>query len=489
MPSRRFLLKGLAATAALGAAPFSARAQGQPIANNRAANTSDVIVIGAGLSGLYATLLLEELGYKVTLLEGTKRIGGRLYTAPESEVPGAPEMGGSGIGHGYARLLDMCTKYGVKLGPHRPRTEVVDEITMLNIKGQNIQLKDWEASKLNPFEGEARKQFPWQYQFGVFAKYNPLKDTTGWMDEANAKFDVSVFEFLRGQGVSAEAIRLGSGTNMSYGTNEYDLSVLMWFHILANARAQASFGRGSMAGEGGNQRIPEGMAKGLKTEILFDRAVVGIRANEKDAEVVTYDGTVYRAKRVISTMPFTALRHVRVDPVTEGAQADAINNLGYTQAFQVHYVPTRKYWEEDGLPPSMWTDGKPGRFMALRNDTARPDEVTSVLSYVNGQDAIFLDKLDPNVAAEYILHEVAKMRPATKGALKPVKIWSWQRNIFGGGPYAAWQPGQITRLAKELGKPWKTLHIAGEHTAISNRGMEGAMESGERAALEVAALL
>jgi monoamine oxidase len=30
------------------------------------------------------------------------------------------------------------------------------------------------------------------------------------------------------------------------------------------------------------------------------------------------------------------------------------------------------------------------------------------------------------------------------------------------------------------------LHFCGEHTAVSNRGMEGAMESGERVALEVA---
>ena len=31
--------------------------------------------------------------------------------------------------------------------------------------------------------------------------------------------------------------------------------------------------------------------------------------------------------------------------------------------------------------------------------------------------------------------------------------------------------------------------FAGEHTAVSYRGMEGAMESGERAALEVARML
>jgi monoamine oxidase len=29
------------------------------------------------------------------------------------------------------------------------------------------------------------------------------------------------------------------------------------------------------------------------------------------------------------------------------------------------------------------------------------------------------------------------------------------------------------------------IHFCGEHTAVSNRGMEGAMESGERAALEI----
>ena len=64
----------------------------------------DVIVIGAGLAGLHASQLLEELGYSVRLLEGTDRIGGRLYTVAESEVPGHPEIGGSGIGEHYRCL-------------------------------------------------------------------------------------------------------------------------------------------------------------------------------------------------------------------------------------------------------------------------------------------------------------------------------------------------------------------------------------------------
>jgi len=38
-------------------------------------------------------------------------------------------------------------------------------------------------------------------------------------------------------------------------------------------------------------------------------------------------------------------------------------------------------------------------------------------------------------------------------------------------------------------QPHGRVHFCGEQTAVSARGMEGAMESGERAALEVATLL
>lgn len=40
----------------------------------------DVIVIGAGLSGLEAALNLEENGLSVLVLEGRDRVGGRVYT-------------------------------------------------------------------------------------------------------------------------------------------------------------------------------------------------------------------------------------------------------------------------------------------------------------------------------------------------------------------------------------------------------------------------
>ena len=164
---------------------------------------------------------------------------------------------------------------------------------------------------------------------------------------------------------------------------------------------------------------------------------------------------------------------------------NAVKSLGYTPVFQIHFVPTRKYWEDDGMPPSMWPDKSMGRFMALKNDPANPDEVTSCMAFVNGEMAKFLDKLPHEDAVTYMMNKLARIRPSTTGALKPVKVWSWSRNVFAGGAYAYWKPGQITMFTRTLAAPWHRIHFAGEHTSATDRGMEGAMESGERAALEV----
>jgi monoamine oxidase len=39
-----------------------------------------VCIIGAGVSGLYIAMMLDSLGIKYELMEGSGRTGGRLYT-------------------------------------------------------------------------------------------------------------------------------------------------------------------------------------------------------------------------------------------------------------------------------------------------------------------------------------------------------------------------------------------------------------------------
>ena len=67
----------------------------------------DVMVIGAGLAGLYTAMLLEDVGLRVIVLEGRQRAGGRVKTL--MNVPGRPEAGGEIIGGNYARMMYVAT--------------------------------------------------------------------------------------------------------------------------------------------------------------------------------------------------------------------------------------------------------------------------------------------------------------------------------------------------------------------------------------------
>lgn len=485
--TRRQMIRsaGLAAGVALG--PFSLRAATlkQPV--------DDVLILGAGLAGLNAAMVMEDAGVAVRILEGSSRTGGRLYTADEKVIPGFPELGGSGIGAHYARIRFAAERYGVDLVPSRPRTEARKGELLYHVDGHAILPEAWASHDVNPFVEDARRAVPLNiFQFSLYqAKDNPFPrgQLSAWQAGTHEHMDVSVHDYLAAKGVPAGAIELAAGTNMSYGTNVHDLSALMGFQI--NNLIQTFYTGpgaltgGSTAGAGGNQQIPLAMARGLKAQVEHNHHVRSIRSKVQYAEVTTAKGQVFRARHVICTFPFSALRHVAVEPGFQGRQLEAVSTLGYTPVFQVHFVPTRKYWESDGLPPSMWTDGVAGRFMALKNDPEDPGKVTSCLAFVNGTAANYLDKLSADLAVDAVLRSLATMRPATQGALKPVKVWSWNRHPFYGGAYAYWKPGQISRFASVMSRPWHRLHLAGEHTAVLNRGMEGAMESGERAAFEV----
>ena len=83
---RRFIGTGACALAAAGL-PAAARA----VTNYKG---HDVIVVGAGLSGLHAACILQEQGLDVLTLEGRNRIGGRVYTL--MDIPGKPEPAANG---------------------------------------------------------------------------------------------------------------------------------------------------------------------------------------------------------------------------------------------------------------------------------------------------------------------------------------------------------------------------------------------------------
>ena len=236
--------------------------------------------------------------------------------------------------------------------------------------------------------------------------------------------------------------------------------------------------------KGGNQSIPEAMANALKHEVQLNTTVTGIRSEGGQAEVHCADGSIYRAKRVICSVPCSVLRLIKIDPILSGPQARGVSTLESQVVNQLHLVAKEPYWEQDGLNPNMFSNSLAGMVVA-EHKGAKPADVSSLTIWIRGQDAAWMDTQADAVSTKAVMDDFLRMRPAAKGKVEIVGYKSWYRDPFSIGDWAYWQPGQVSSFATELGKPHERIHFCGEHTAVSNRGMEGAMESGERAALEV----
>ncbi len=111
----------------------------------RALNNAQVVVIGAGLSGLHTALMLEEEGVDVQVIEGRMRAGGRLQTL--YDIPGNPEAGGNSFGIGYARMIDAVERYGVEY--QRNRQSYLRGMELV-IDDKLVPIKDWPNHPKNP---------------------------------------------------------------------------------------------------------------------------------------------------------------------------------------------------------------------------------------------------------------------------------------------------------------------------------------------------
>ena len=467
---------------ALGAA---AATMAGPVA--RAATTArdaDVIVIGAGVSGLNAAWLLEQEGLKVIVLEGRQRVGGRVHTL--FDLPGTPEMGFNTMGDGYGRGLDAAERAGVKMVEIGKRFRS-GKPQGLFIDGQHLTREAWAAAPFNPLPDALKTAMPWEVVNQLLATKGKLTDWTAWLDPENAALDISMHSFLQGQGLSDAAIALVNDVSPYYGTNAYDISTLMLEYNSGFVKTQMAAGTNSWAVKGGNELLPRGMAALLKGPVLLGKDVVAIDDDGQRVEVRCADGSVYRAGHTLSAVPLATLRNIRLTKGFTGAQAEAVTNMAHQPLATAFLTAREPFWEIDGLAPGMWTDGRLGTVLPQKFG-ATDDEITGLTVQARGRLAQMWDRMGKEATLAHIVATFETLRPAAKGKLTAHALHSWGAEPFNGGAWAYFRPGEVGRLGPSIAVPHGRMHFCGEHTATGARGLEGALESSERAAIEILSL-
>ncbi|MCU0426328.1 MAG: NAD(P)/FAD-dependent oxidoreductase [Candidatus Kapabacteria bacterium] len=435
-------------------------------------DSADVIVVGAGLAGLNAAMILESQGKSVLVLEASKRIGGRLYTL--DDVAWKPDTGGVQVGDGYKRLVAIAQKLNVGL-VDEPRSNAD---TLICLGGERIQSSEWEASAFNKLLDSEKKILPSLLESTLLRGQSPLQTLDDWRSEKFAAMDISIAAYLKSKGVSDEALRLIEIASDTPGLDKTS--------VLNNFRSSTLFAKGgftkSMMIQGGSSRLPEAMAKSLKQPVRLGKIVTSI-AQRNDGVVLTCsDRSTFKAKNVVMAVPFTTLRKISMIPAITGVQAQAVRSLQYTTISQIHVAVKKAFWLDDGLPPTMWTDSPLERIFVYPEADGKP---ARMLCWINGEGARKFDTLSEKDVLALVQAEMKRLRPASEGALEVTRINSWGKNPFAGGSYVKFAPGQITKFALHLAMPHQNIVFAGEHTAMRFTGMEGALESGERAAGQI----
>nr|WP_279347141.1 NAD(P)/FAD-dependent oxidoreductase [Govania unica] len=454
---------------ALGAFGLSATAFPRALSAKTA--TPDVLVIGAGLSGLYAALLLEEEGLKVQVIEASNRIGGRLKTL--DHLPGAPEVGGQTVDSMYARVLDMMTKVGVDTVPRGSDGEF-----SYYIRDQSFAKKDWATSPANILSGAERAITPDRMLSWAMDRENILENIADWQDQDLLKYDdLSIHAFLQQKGYSEEALRFMDRWFDGVGMN--NMSALF---ACRKDKVQKAGRDAWYRIKGGSARLPEAMAKALAHEVHFNKVVKSITTDKKGVEARCADGSVYRAQHAIVSIPFSVLRDVAIYPALPKPQAAFVQTMPYNQTTLIKIGFNAPYWEQDGLAPGLYSDTFIERIAATKGQDG---QLHMLDCWIKGSGALAMDVYSTAEIGQRVLAELARIRPASAGKTEVLDVMSWGKNPYSRGSYHFLGVGQFRKYGADWIKPHGRMHFIGEHTAQLSMGMEGACESAEREALAI----
>jgi len=436
---------------------------------------TEVIILGAGLSGLHAARLLTEEGYDVLVLEANERVGGRLYTLEHDSS--YTEGGGEQIGASYARIRDTASSLNVDLIPDHNTPKQTgywfkDKIfTSDQLKAQN------PAAFPPPFIGTA----PNHPLFSLAAKANPLNTADAWRESAFTRFDISAEAFLEDAGFDASSRQVIERALNGNSLSSYSMmNLYRSLQLFSQSRDMGI----SLLVKGGAQRLPEAMAASLPNSPILKTYIKSIDVSGNKIIATDHTGRQWRAPKMICTLPFGALRHLSINAALPTLQKTAIARLPYTQILQVHFRATSSFWEKDGLPADMWTHSPIERVFANRGTDGTPTGLFRC--WINGDGIQMLYQNGAEGFHQRFRTELARLRPSTYSAIQILDVVNWTRhNRAAGGAYMHWAPNQISRWAETMGEPIGSLYFAGEHLGLLHTGMEAAMESAERAALRL----
>jgi monoamine oxidase len=473
--SRRVLLRGAAGAGLLGAMglPGSvARAQSGPA--DLATSPRRVLVLGAGMAGLTAALALLRRGHDVTVIEHQNRVGGRLLSLP---LQGGQftEAGGGHFRANMPRVLDYLRRFDL------PVISLNDGLPRYLIDGKTAEaadLADWPWAltdqERNVTVSSNLNRYLFRHGIDTDTVLKPDWPDADTIRHLNGR---TLGELISSAGASAAFLKLldahgglftsqssalGSMPDLAYHFGDQNL-----FRIL-----------------GGNDRLPAAMAERIGERIVLDAPVTAIDQSGSRMKVTVERGRELTADAVISTIPFNVLRDVDVRPRWSAGKQRMFAEMGWGNTVKVVAQTRTPSWLDKGVHgwPMAGGDRAWERVIDITGD--EPGGHGNTFFYLNGPNADNVLARPSETRAREIVDRFRADMPDLFDEVITIEDFAWTeqpwvRGSFGDLPVdGAWMIAEWTR-------PEDRIHFAGDFTTLKSGWVEGAIESGLRAARQI----
>ena len=462
----------------------------------RPRRSADVIVIGAGVSGLMAARYVATQGKSVIVLEARDRVGGRVLN---HSIGGGhvTELGAQFVGPTQDAIITLADRLGVK------RFDAYDE-------GLNIYYsKDPEPNgSKQPFSdqlptGSAPPTLAPEVA-NVVAQLDQMSTEVPvdapWKSPSAEEWDSqTLYTWLKQNSVTPQFMGVASAaTEAIFGCEPRDISLLYTlFYIAAsgNERNQGTFERNfntrggaqQQRFRGGSQLVPLRMARQLGRGRVLLRTPARRIVQTRTGVRVYSEHHTFSAKHVIVAVPPMLAGRLRYEPKLPALRDQLTQRMPQGSLMKAEAVYDKPFWRDQGLTGQVVSDRGP---VKVTFDNSPPDASVGVLmGFIGGHEARALTQLPKRRQQQAALESFA--RYFGDQALRPRQYvqMNWSNEVWNRGcPVALLGPGTLLDFGPALRAPVGRIHWAGTETSTYWNGyLDGAVRAGARAAAEALA--